>query len=94
MHLEKDVEGYLTRQVERLGGKCLKFIPDIDNGMPDRLVLLPGGITVWVELKNGTSEDARRLQKMQHLKLRRLGQRVEVIQTTAAVDALLKEYRR
>ena len=51
VQLEKDVEGYLTRQVERLDGRCLKFIPDIDNGMPDRLVLLPGGITVWVELK-------------------------------------------
>ena len=93
MQLEKDVEGYLTRQVERLGGRCEKFIPDIDNGMPDRLVLLPGGTVVWVETKNGEGEEARRLQKMQHLKLRRLGQRVEVIQTKEQVDQLLKEYR-
>ena len=93
MQLEKDVEGYLTRQVERLGGRCLKFIPDVDNGMPDRIVLLPGGITVWVELKNGEGETARRLQQMQHAKLRKLGQRVEVIQTKEAVDRLLLEYR-
>ncbi len=91
MQLEKDVEGYLTRQVERMHGRCLKFIPDVDNGMPDRLVLLPRGVVVWVELKNGTSEDARRLQKMQHAKLRRLGQRVEVIQTKEQVDCLLLE---
>ena len=89
MQLEKDVEGYLTRQAERLGGRCVKFIPDIDNGMPDRIVMLPGGVLVWVELKNGTSEEARKLQRMQHVKLRRLGQRVEVIRTKEEVDRLL-----
>ena len=94
VQLEKDVEGYLTRQVERLDGKCLKFIPDIDNGMPDRIVLLPGGIVVWVELKNGKTEKARKLQRLQHRRLRLLGQRVEVVQTKEAVDELLEEYRR
>lgn len=93
MQLERDVEGYLTRQVERLGGRCEKFIPDLENGFPDRIVMLPRGVLVWVETKNGEGEEARRLQKMQHLKLRRLGQRVEVIQTKEAVDRLLSEFR-
>ncbi len=92
MQLEKDVEGYLVRQVGKLGGQCVKFLPDIENGFPDRLVLLPGGVSVWVELKNGTSEKTRRLQRMQHQKLRKLGQRVEVVQTKEAVDVLLRDY--
>jgi len=94
MQLERDVESYLGRQVERLGGRCVKFIPDIDNGMPDRIVMLPRGVLIWVELKNGTEEEARKLQQMQHRKLRRLGQRVEVVQTKEAVDALLQEFKR
>ena len=93
MQLEKDVEGYLGRQVRKMGGACVKFIPDIENGFPDRLVMLPGGKVVWVELKNGTSEKARKLQQMQHHRLRVLGQRVEVVQTKEQVDELLEEYR-
>lgn len=93
MQLERDVESYLTRSVERLGGRCVKFLPDVDNGMPDRIVMLPGGVLIWVELKNGTEEEARKLQQMQHRKLRRLGQWVEVVQTKEAVDALLQEFR-
>ena len=61
MQLERDVEGYLRRQVENRGGKCYKFIPDIDNGMPDRIIVLPGGILVWVETKKGEGETAKLL---------------------------------
>ena len=91
MQLERDVEGYLRRQVEKRGGKCYKFIPDIDNGMPDRIIVLPGGILVWVETKNGDDEQARLLQRVQHRKLRSLGQRVEIAHTKAQVDALMRE---
>jgi hypothetical protein len=91
MQLEKDVEGYLRRQVEKRGGRCYKFIPDTDNGMPDRIILLPGGVLVWVETKNGDSEKARLLQRVQHRNLRELGQRVEIVHTKAQVDALMRE---
>lgn len=91
MQLERDVEGYLRRQVEKRGGKCYKFIPDTDNGMPDRIIVLPGGILVWVETKNGEDENARLLQRVQHRKLRAMGQRVEIVHTKAQADALLRE---
>lgn len=94
MILERDVEGYLRRQVERLGGRCEKFLPDNSNGMPDRIVMLPGGVLIWVETKRCETEDARKLQLMQHRKLRRLGQRVEVVHTREAADALLQEVTR
>lgn len=88
MQLEKDVESYLVRQVEKRGGRCMKYIPDVDNGMPDRLVLLPGGVLVWVETKNA-GEKARKLQRLQHRRLRELGQRVEVLDTKAKIDEFL-----
>ena len=90
MQLERNVEGYLRRQVEKRGGRCYKFIPDIGNGMPDRIIVLPGGILVWVETKNGERKNARMLQKVQHRKLRSLGQRVEIAHTKAQVDALMR----
>lgn len=92
MRLEKDVEAYLTRQVEKRGGMCKKYIPDIDNGMPDRIIMLPGGVLMWCELKNGESAQARKLQQLQHRKLKALGQRVEVVHTKEQVDKLMSEY--
>lgn len=92
MQLERDVEAYLGKSVRKLGGRCVKFLPDEENGMPDRLVLLPGGIVVWVELKNGETEKARKLQQLQHKRLRDLGQIVCVGQTKAQIDNILDRY--
>ena len=92
MDLERDVERYLSHEAEKLGGWCAKFIPDNVPGMPDRLLLLPGGVTVWVETKRAAGE-LRALQMYQHRKLRRLGQRVEVAYTKADVDSILTGYK-
>lgn len=48
---ENAVEKKLVDGVKRRGGKALKFIPTACKGMPDRLVLMPGGRAIWVELK-------------------------------------------
>ena len=47
---EAAVEAHLRRVVKRLGGYTMKLVPS-DKGAPDRLVLLPGGIIRFVELK-------------------------------------------
>lgn len=49
--LEKDIEAKLRRTVSRHGGLCLKWVCPGWSGVPDRLVLLPGGRIVFVELK-------------------------------------------
>ena len=89
---ERDVEGYLTRAIEAMGLECIKFIPDQKNGMPDRLVLLPDERVVWVELKT-SSGSLSEIQKLQHVRLRRLGQRVEVVWTKEEADALAQDLR-
>ena len=88
---ERDVESHLRRIVEARGGRCEKFIPDQDSGMPDRIVMLPGGVLVWVETKKPKGGSVRKLQEFQHARLRRLGQRVEVVWTKAQADALVDE---
>lgn len=49
--LEKDIERKLRREVERRGGRCLKWVCPGWAGVPDRIVLLPGGRIYFVELK-------------------------------------------
>ena len=87
--LENEVEGHLRRRVEKVGGICVKFLPDFARGFPDRIVLLPGGVLVWVETKRPQGGVLSPVQKVQHVLLRRLGQRVEVVWTKDQADALI-----
>lgn len=87
--LENEVEGYLRSRVEKAGGLCVKFLPDFARGFPDRIVLLPGGVLVWVETKRPQGGVLSPVQKVQHVLLRRLGQRVEVVWTKDQADDLI-----
>ena len=49
--LEREIEKYLIRRVEALGGKAYKFVSPGRAGVADRLVVLPGGRVWFVELK-------------------------------------------
>lgn len=92
--LERDVEAYLRTRVEQAGGLCVKFIPDLVTGMPDRVVILPGGVVVWVETKKPKGGSVSEVQKYRHRKLRALGQAVEVCWTKEDADAIVERYRR
>lgn len=91
--LEREVEKYLTDEVKKLGGECFKFIPDFARGMPDRLVCLPHGISVWVETKRPEGGKLSAAQKLRHVELRRLGQSVEVAWCREDVDRLVELYQ-
>ena len=48
---EKEIEQKFTLMARRTGGLALKFVSPGMSGMPDRLVLLPGGRMAFVEVK-------------------------------------------
>ncbi|WP_309485119.1 VRR-NUC domain-containing protein [Alkalibacter rhizosphaerae] len=48
---EKELELMLVKEVKKRGGRAFKFISPGINGVPDRLVLLKGGKTGFVEVK-------------------------------------------
>lgn len=85
------MEARLRRKAEEAGGLCAKFIPDFKPGMPDRLVVLPGGILVWVELKRPKGGRLSPLQLLRHKELAALGQRVAVVWTKEQANALICE---
>lgn len=88
---EKDLERKLNQGVKKLLGLSFKFIPSLVAGIPDRICLLPGGRIFFAEIKT-TKQKPNRLQKYWHLKLRKLGFRVEVIDTSEQIEKILKEY--
>ena len=48
---EKTIEAKLVQAVRTKGGLALKFTSPGFDGVPDRLVLLPGGRIAFIELK-------------------------------------------
>ena len=88
---ESEIESYLRQIVESVGGRCVKFIPDYKRGWPDRILLFPGGTLVWVETKRPEGGKVSDAQRVAHLTLRRLGQRVELVWTKDQANALLRD---
>lgn len=90
--LEKEVELALRLEVEKRGGMCPKFMDPARRGAPDRLVLLPGHPTYFVELKR-----PRRLGELKpwqvryHADIRAAGQRVWTLWGVKEVDAFFAE---
>lgn len=68
--LEKQIERKLTEEVKKLNGMCLKQTSL--TGIPDRLILLPGGKMAFVELK-APGEKPRKLQQVRIKQLRKMG---------------------
>jgi hypothetical protein len=84
--LEKDIENALRKRVELLGGLCEKFVSPGRRSVPDRIVTLPGGSIVFVELK-APGKKPTPLQERDHETRRRLGCRVLVIDSMEAANA-------
>lgn len=87
---ESDIERKLKVKVEKLGAKVLKFTPQGITGMPDRLILLPGGRTYFVELK-APGKKLRPLQQKRFVELRQLGFDVRMIDSEQLIDDFVKE---
>jgi hypothetical protein len=103
--LERDIEKYLIRRVRELGGECRKVKWIGRAGAPDRLVMCPmlfheghasaHTATVWVELKRPGGlatfpKDAHeRAQAREHERMRKMGQRVVVIDSLEGAEELL-----
>lgn len=89
---ERDVENYLRGRVKAEGGTAYKFISPGNNGVPDRIVILPGNRITFVELKAPGGKPTA-LQVNQHKRFRALGCDVRVIDNKEQVDAMLQELK-
>ena len=83
--LEKQIEAYLVQRIKAKGGIAYKFTSPQRRSVPDRLVLLPWGQMLFVELK-ATGAKPTPLQSREHERLRALGCLVLVIDSKETVD--------
>lgn len=74
------------------GGIAPKLVSPGFDGMPDRLVLLPGGKIGFVEVK-APGKEPRPLQVARHGLLRRLGFKVYVLDDPEQIGGILDEIR-
>lgn len=87
--LEKEVEGYLKRQVEVRGGLCIKWTSPGTTGLPDRIILLPGGRVIFAEMKRAKGSRVGALQSYWRSVLQRMGFAAYTLYTKSEVDAML-----
>lgn len=86
---EKYLEKKLVERVEAVGGMCIKIHNPYYRGLPDRLVIMPDGGTVWVELKT-KGKHPTKLQQFAHEELRKRMQHVFVIDSNEKLNEFSK----
>ncbi len=87
---ENSIERRLVTEVKKRGGFAPKFVSPGLDGVPDRLVLLPGGKLAFVEVK-APGKKPRPIQRRCIDKLTALGFRVYVLDGTEQIGGILDE---
>ena len=89
---ERDVEKSLVRAVKKMGGICPKFVSPGLDGVPDRIILMPGARIAFAELK-APGKKMRPLQVKRKRQLESLGFRVYCIDSKEQIGGVLREIR-
>ena len=87
---ESSIEAKLVRMVRERGGLCFKFVSPGNPGVPDRIVITPGGRTVYVELKTEIGRLAA-IQRWQQDEMRKRGADVRTLKGLDQVRAFVEE---
>lgn len=87
---ESAVESKLRNAAKQWGGIALKFTSPGLAGVPDRLIILPGGKYAFIEVKRPGGK-TRPIQKIRHRQLRNLGCKVYVLDHPNQIQELINE---
>ena len=87
---ERAIERKLALAVKAAGGTALKFTSPGMAGVPDRLLLFPGGKIAFTEVK-APGKKPRALQLANHRTLAKLGFKVFVLDGTDQIPAIIRE---
>ena len=88
---EKTIETKLVQAVRAKGGLAPKFTSPGFDGVPDRLILLPGGKVAFIELK-APGKTLRPLQVRRKRQLEALGFSVYCIDRPEQIETVLLEF--
>lgn len=85
---EREIERKLVKAVKTAGGLALKFTSPGYAGVPDRIVLMPGGMMCFAELK-APGKVMRPLQLKRKMELESLGFRVFCIDSIEQIQEVI-----
>lgn len=88
--LEKEIEKKLVEGIKKIGGVAFKFVSPGNDGVPDRIVTLPGGYVVFCELKTASGKLSGR-QRFQIRRLKAMGFEVRVLHGLDEAEDFLGE---
>jgi hypothetical protein len=89
--LEKQVEAHLIKRVKELGGRAYKFTSPAHRGVADRIVCLPGGVVIMVEVKT-IGGRLSPLQKVFADEMQRLGIAYECLWSKEQIDDFISKF--
>lgn len=89
---EKEIEKKLVEAARKAGGLAWKFVSPGCNGVPDRIVLFPGGRVAFVELKS-PGKRLRPLQLRRKRQLECLGFRVFCVDGVEQIGKVIEEIK-
>ena len=87
---EKIIETKLKNQAKNRGGLALKFVSPAFDGVPDRIILMPGGKVGFVEVK-APGKTPSPLQKSRIKLLKKLGFKVYVLDAIDQIGGILDD---
>ena len=90
---ESEIEKILVDGIRKLGGRAFKWVSPGNDGVPDRIVVLPGYPAIFVEMKTVTGK-LTSLQRVQVGRLQKMGQDVRVRYGEKETQTFLEECRR
>lgn len=89
---ERDIERIFVEEIRKEGGRAYKWTSPGNDGVPDRIIVLPGGVIAFVELKQDRGRVSP-IQKVQLHRLADLGCDVEVVKGLDGVAGWLRRHR-
>ena len=86
--MEKELVRWLGQKLKKLGCIYMKFVSPGHDGVPDRIIVMPGGDVLFVELKSETGRLSH-TQAFQIARLRHKGATVKIVSTKVEAQELL-----
>lgn len=91
MVLERDIEAAIVKWAESRGGVAVK-LRDEQRGFPDRTILLPNGVVMFVEIKRPKKNKKYAMQEKWIDKLQAMGFVADFVESVSDVEELFTDY--
>lgn len=89
---ESEIEKWLVGQIKALGGFADKYVSPGNPGVPDRIIVMPGGRIIFAELKTEIGRLSG-IQKWQRERYQKMGVDFRLVKGMDAARKLVEELK-